>query len=73
MLDRTDNMIVFDIGKERFIGLLDGDHLNSDPVRLPRIARIAASAPGPLTRPVAAQGPEGAPRASAARTSAVSV
>jgi hypothetical protein len=27
VLDRTDNMIVFDIGKERFIGLLDGDRL----------------------------------------------
>ncbi|POR42498.1 hypothetical protein [Methylobacterium sp. V23] len=27
VLDRTEKMIVFDIGKERFIGLLDGDHL----------------------------------------------
>lgn len=27
VLDRTDNMIVFDIGKDRYIGLLEGDHL----------------------------------------------
>jgi hypothetical protein len=27
VLNRTDKMIVFDIGKERYIGMLDGDHL----------------------------------------------